>query len=310
MVERPVAAPPIATPAPVTQSPHRRFPVAWVAAACLAAVCVFLLAQNRQLRSQQYAEPLRRTGLPWSAMFSGNRGVHILLADTSVGGMQNLLKTHLSLADYLNRNFIPQPDKLDKATLGFLHFLEVNQYTSASYATTAIRIAQIAQANGAPVSVSFAREMSLRTFKGGENFVVLGSSRANPWAQLFEPQLNFTLEYGEGFRVPFFKNRQPRPGESAAYVGIDPSGANLHESYGYLAFLPSVFQGGSILFVTGAGSQGTEAAGEFLTDAVRLNAALASLKINPKSPPTKFEVLLRVRHTAGAPVRSEVAALR
>lgn len=309
VVERPAPVALEALPELPPPSTRRKFPFAWMMAACFGALCVFLAVQNWQLRTQR-PEPSRRTGLPWSALFSGNRGIHILLADTSVGGIQNLLQTRLSLSDYLNRNFIPQPDKVDKKTLGFLRFLEVNQYTSVSYATTAIRIAQIAQAAGAPVSVSFAREMSLRTFKGGENFVVLGSSRANPWAQLFEPQLNFTLEYGEGIRVPVFHNRHPRPGEPVEYISGTPPGSTLHETYGHLAFLPSVFQGGSILFVTGNGSQATEATGELLTDAPRLNAALAPLKLNPKDPAAHFEILLRVRDTTGAPVRSEVAALR
>ena len=290
--------------------PRPPFSTAWVAVLVLVSACALLLFQNRQLRQQQRTERSALLGLPWSALFHGNRGIHILLADTSVGGIQNLLQTHLSLADYVNGKFIPEPEKLDSQTLGFMRYLESNQFTSAAYATTAIRIAQLAQANGAPVSVSFAREMSLRTFKGGENFVVLGTSRANPWAQLFESQLNFSLEYGKGFRVPFFKNRQPRPDELAAYVGADESGSVLHESYGQLAFLPSVFQGGSILFVSGTGSQATEAIGEFLTDAARLNAALATLRISLNSPSTRFEILLRVNYTTGVPVRSEVVALR
>jgi hypothetical protein len=309
-VENPVPPAEVQSPDVAPRRPRPRFSMAWGAVLVLAAVCAFLLFQNGQLRQQQRAVRAATPGLPWSALFKGNRGIHILLADTSVGGIQNLLQTHLSLADYLNRRFVPEPEKLDRRTRGFMRFLAENQYTSASYATTAIRIAQVAQANGAPVSVSFAREMSLRTFKGGENFVVLGTSRANPWAQLFEPQLNFTLEYGEGLRVPFFKNRQPRPNEPATYGGAVESGSALQVSYGYLAFLPSVFQGGSILFVTGAGSQATEATGEFLTDPARLHAALATLRIDPNGPPTRFEVLLRVRHTTSAPVRSEVVALR
>jgi hypothetical protein len=309
-VEKTLPAAELQPPAAAPLRPRPPFSIAWGAILVLATICAFLLFQNRQLRLQQRTEKAAPIGLPWSALFHGNRGIHILLADTSVGGIQNFLQTHLSLTDYLNRKFVPEPGKLDARTLGFMRFLGENQYTSASYATTAIRIAQVAQANGAPVSVSFAREMSLRTFKGGENFVVLGSSRANPWAQLFEPLLNFTLEYGGALRSPLVRNRQPRPSESATYVDAPEPGSALYVSYGHMAFLPSVFQGGSILFVSGTGSQATEATGEFLTDAVRLGAELAKFGIRPNGPPVRFEVLLRVRHTTGAPVRSEVVALR
>jgi hypothetical protein len=35
--------------------------------------------------------------------------------------------------------------------------------------------------------------MTLREFKMG-NFVLIGSRRGVPWVQLFEPQLNFSME--------------------------------------------------------------------------------------------------------------------
>jgi hypothetical protein len=75
--------------------------------------------------------------------------------------------------------------------------------------------------------------------------------------------------------------------ERAAEATRSAAATLPHECF---ASLPSVFQGGSILFVTGAGSQAAEATVEFLPDNPRLNAALASLKINPTDPRTKFEI--------------------
>jgi hypothetical protein len=309
-------APPVET-APVavfSESLRRPRFVNWIwplMAGLLAAFSIWLSIENHQLQKQlpeQREARLGRLPQPWSALFQGDRGVDIVLADTSVGGIQNILKERLSLSDYVNHRYIPDKDQRDPKMSWFLGFLASNQYTSASYATTAVRIAQLAQSYGSSVSVSYAREMSLRTFKGGGNFVVLGTSRANPWAQLFESQLNFALEFGDE-KEPIFRNRAPRHGELPAYVASSQPGT-LRESFGQVAFLPALFQGGHILFVTGTNSQATEAAGEFVTDLIRLKKELIRTGINSGANPRGFEILLRVRHTAGDPVRSEIIAVR
>jgi hypothetical protein len=308
-----VEQPPAVVPAALIPVRPRRSarPVAiWVLAGiavALAAGCVTLLLQKRALVAQLTQRKVPDV-LPWSALFQGNRGIHIVLADTSVGGVQSLLKNRLPLSDYINGRFIPNEAAQPEDKVGFYRYLISNQFTSASYAITGIHIAQLAQSYGAPVTVSYAREMSLRTFKGGENFVVLGTSRANPWAQLFEPQLNFVLEFEDAAREPWFRNRAPRAGETAIYSRSDQREGLMRESYGQIAFLPALYQGGSVLFVTGTNSQATEAAGEFLTDTERLKSELAKAGIGGAA--RQFEVLLRVRHTAGAPVRSDVIAVR
>jgi hypothetical protein len=300
----------IASPAPAV---HARFPrplgLTVALAVVLSAAVVVLWFQNRSLSSQLSGKKeasQEALVLPWSAMFEGNRGINILLADSSVGGIQNLLHRRLPLSDYANGKFLPDGHMVDQQTLAFVQFLEASQYTTASYATVAVRFAQLAQTFGVPARVSYARNISVRTFKGGDNFVVLGTSRANPWAQLFEPQLNFVVEFGDGRSLPAFRNRAPLAGESALYQASDA----VRESYGYIAFLPSLYQGGDVLFVTGTGSQGTEAAGEFLSDLGRLRTELRKLGIRPESGPAKFEILMRVRELTGSPVRSEIVAWR
>jgi hypothetical protein len=281
----------------------------------LTGLCIFLLVQNRSLRRQVgngTSTNAARVTEPWSTLFTGNRGLQILLADTSVGGIQNLLGTQLPLADYVNRRYIPDENRIAPELDGFLHFLLGNQYTSAAYATTAVRIAQLAQSCSVPVSVSYARDMSLRTFKSGESFVVLGTTRANPWAQLFDSQLNFSVEFSNenSGQEARFRNRAPRPGEPAIYVPRLGPSATVGESYGHIAFLPSFYKGGSMLLVTGTSSPATEAAGEFVTNLDRLRAALITLGGDPSGGPRSFELLLRVRDTSGTPIQSDLIAGR
>jgi hypothetical protein len=231
------------------------------------------------------------------------------LADTSIGAIQNLRQTQLPLSEYVNRRYIPGDEPVSPELKSFFNFLLASQYTSASYASTAVRIAQLAQSYSVPASVSFARDMSLRTFKGGDSFVVLGTTRANPWVQLFDSQLNFSVEFSRERVEPGLRNRAPRPGEPAIYLP-SRTGESIRESYGHIAFLPSLYQGGHILLVTGTSSESTEAAGDFVTNSHRLKEALTSLGINPAGEPRSFELLLEVRSTAGAPIQSQVISGR
>jgi hypothetical protein len=286
----------------------------WIAGTLLlTGLSIFLFVQNQSLRrhvSNGRPESLAGVTEPWSALFAGNRGLNILLADTSVGGIQALLRTQLPLADYVNRRYIPDENRIAPELDTFLHFLLSSHYTSAAHASTAVRIAQLAQSCSVPVSISFARDMSLRTFESGENFVVLGTTRANPWAQLFDSQLNFSIEFSSESDEPQLRNRAPRLGEPSIYVpGPGPS-TSVRETYGQIAFLPSFYKGGHLLFLTGTDSASTEAAGEFVTNSERLRDALIKLGGDPFGQPRSFEILLRVRQTLGTPIQSEVISGR
>ncbi len=291
-------------------------PRIWMTATLvLAGFCIFLLVQNRSLR-RQVGDPTptsaARVTEPWSTLFTGSRGLQVLLADTSVGGIQNLLKTQLPLAEYVNRRYIPEENRIAPELDRFLQFLLASQYTSASYATTAVRIAQFAQSFSIPVTVSYARDMSLRTFKSGENFIVLGTTRANPWAQLFDSRLNFSVSFrnARSEQEVLFRNRAPRAGEPSLYVPRASLSGTTGESYGHIAFLPFFYKGGNMLLLTGTDSAATEAAGEFVTNVERLRGALIKLGCDPSGAPRSFELLLLVRNTSGTPFQSEVIAGR
>jgi hypothetical protein len=287
----------------------------WAAATlALAVLCVFFFVQNQTLRHRMDSAQMGSQVVlpqPWSSLFAENRGLHILLADTSVGGVQTLLHRQLPLADYVNGRYIPQEISIAPELDNFLRFLLRSHYTSAAYATTAVRIAQIAQISSVSVSVSFARDMSLRTFKSGANFVVLGTTRANPWAQLLDPQLNFSIEFNNHNGQPTLHNRAPLPGEQSIYVSGNVTGdGSPTTSYGHIAFLPAFYRGGHMLFVTGTDSAATEAAGELVTNQQRIRDALVKLGANPFGAAQGFEILLLVRETTGTPIRSDLIAGR
>jgi hypothetical protein len=137
--------------APLAHRQRPGFRPAWYGAmAALSAVCIVLAIQNQGLRRQLKDVKPAASPMPWRALFNGKRGVQLVLADTSVGGIQVLMKSHLSLSDYLNRKFLPEREGASPEMTAFLEYLLRKQFTSASYAITAARIAQIAQLHTTP----------------------------------------------------------------------------------------------------------------------------------------------------------------
>jgi hypothetical protein len=279
----------------------------WAAlAAVLAGLCLWLYSDNSSLRRQMHRSANPAAGiLPWSALFAGNRSVHLVLGDGSVGALQVWMKKRLSLTQYISKRFIPDPGSVGSGDAELLDFLARSEFTTVSYATTAVRIAQFAQSCSYPIDVSFAREMSMRTFRGGDHFILIGTARANPFIDLLEQHLNFSLHYEPGEREPVIRNGKPLPGEPATYVPIRD-----RESYGHVAFLHMLHQSGHVLLVGGTNSQATEATGEFITDVARLRDFLGRIGLASGGPVRSFEILLKVGHTNGAPVECEPVAHR
>jgi hypothetical protein len=298
------------------QTHGRPLAVRWLGPASVllsAAICLVLIAGHHGLlRPRPTGDPTDAAGViqPWSALFTGNRGLQIVLGDTSVGTIQTLLKRQLPLAEYANRRYIPlgerKEEEISPELQRVFRLLLATEYTSAAYAATAVRIAQLAQSHSIPVSVAFARDMSVRSVQGGGNFVILGTTRANPWAQLLDPYLNFTVEFSADRNEPALRNRAPRPGEDSIYAPGSGPLPTTTDSYGHIAFLPSLFKGGHFLLVTGTRAAAAEAAGELVTNGNRLRAALVKLGADPFGKPRPFEVLLRVRVTSSAPIQVDI----
>ena len=282
----------------------------WPAVAVLSlAACAYLWVQNRSLRSERRQPSLADTGLPWSAMFAKGAGVRLVLPDAGVGAIQVLADQQLSVSEYASGKFIPETLRGRPEMLPFAEFLLRSQYTTASYALSSVRMAEVARSFAAPVDVIFARQLSLRSLKGGGNFVFLGTPRSNPWVQLFEADLNFAVRYGAGKSGPRFENRKPARGEQKEYRQSGNSD-NSSEAYGIIAFLPGRYPNGHVLMVSGTASEGVEAATELLTDTPRFRRTLGQFGIASDGSLQRFEILVRVTRVMGAPMRIEPVAHR
>jgi hypothetical protein len=149
--------------------------------------------------------------------------------------------------------------------------------------------------------------VQLSDFKN-HNAILFGSPSSNPWFRLFNEKLNFQFDWDQ-VRRGLFRNRSPRPGEQAVYAMTTNPGES-GKAYAMVGLVPNVNGNGHVLLVGGTTAEGTEAAGDFITDENRTAAALTAIGIDPAGPPRYFEFLLEVKAIAGSGSQSTILASR
>jgi hypothetical protein len=234
----------------------------------------------------------------WSRLFDNSQPVGVVVADTCLVMLQDVLHTDVLLADYSNRQY---PDNIlrrepDLKLRSALQLIASRQYTSFADTSIAFRLRALTQQfTNSRVSVRYARDLSIRDFKTG-SFVLIGSRRAIPWVQLFEPELNFIYQEDKLKHEFYFRNVNPKPGELAAYVPTEKDG--VQETFADVAFLPNLQNNGSILILSGITMAASEAAGELVLRsgfAAELSQMLGKDGIRDKY----FEILLKSDTVAG-----------
>jgi hypothetical protein len=101
------------------------------------------------------------------------------------------------------------------------------------------------------------------------------------------------------------RNRNPKPGEQAAYPGPVDGGILL--SYATVAYLPNPNRTGHVIILAGTDSDATVAAAAFLTSEDQMESFRKVLHVD-RFPP--FEVLLKVSRMSGTFFNSERIAYR
>lgn len=265
----------------------------------LAAVVVWLGWRQIAGKGQTRAHPIPP---PWSAVLDSNHRTKVVLADSCLSLLDTLSKTRVSLADYAaHRYFDPALPASERAIYETLMSL---QYTSLADVALVRRIAQLGTEDNEGLTLGYARNTNLQDFKSG-HAILVGTSKANPWMELFEPKLNFRFEFDS--QQSTFRNVQPMPGERAAYHAplLDPT-----ENYSVIALLPNLSQTGNVLIVEGNSMEGTQAAVEFLASPEFSAHLLPNLQARPGDPLRYFEVLIKSRQVAGGSNDSSVVAVR
>jgi hypothetical protein len=275
-----------------------------IAALCIA--CAFLFFQNRSLRQQMHgwqATPSLRSF--WGVFLGSGRETDVILADTSFALEEDILKTSISLGDYLNYGYknVLQSEGISPDTRNALDLVLSRNNGSISDFRAARRILMLDPFSSS-TRLRFARDYTPDTLKR-DNVILIGSRKSNPWVDFFQDQLEFTIGYDSNFHQNGIHNLHPQPGEPQFYP--EPQDPATNVGYGVVAFLPNVGQTGDALIIEGTDSQATEAAGEFVTN----EESMASLKrqLNAKTFPY-FQLLLKTSRLSGTPFTAQIITLR
>jgi hypothetical protein len=278
-------------------------------------VCLGLLAQNQRLRSAARlpGPPRPMVERLWRDLFHNERPTRLVLADASLTVFLDVTQRDITATAYQRGEsaaiYRPGPDarpdpRPDPAPVELARQLLPQPYTSMVDADLAHRAGALLAATGATSEVLRAREASPDTFRAA-NAVICGPRRSNPWAELFEEQVNFQSRHDRMANTGSFVNRKPQPGEAQRYAAVRD-----REGYCRVAHVASLDGTGSVLLLTGTDLPSTQAGLELVTREDEVAGLRQRLGLGAGAPFPRFEVLLRVHFAAGAMSRFETVAHR
>ena len=154
--------------------------------------------------------------------------------------------------------------------------------------------------------VRYARDLRMEDLKD-TNVVLLGSSFSNPWAELFEKNMNFGFSYQPRPNASVILNRRQQGGEPAVYQ--NEADVPSHRTYGVIAFLPNLNSTGSVLLAEGLTMAGTEAAVDMLFNPGVMEPLLRQFQ-NSDGSLSPFEVLIETRSFGSNSPQASVVATR
>jgi hypothetical protein len=247
--------------------------------------------------------------LPFSGLIEDTKDTYIVTSDSSLVLIQDLRRRQISLDDYITRRYVGETTGpgSDPVRQDLIRTLVKRRYTNAAETAIAGRIIQRYSGVSQRILLRSGHGVQLSDFKN-HNVILLGSPSSNPWARLFSETLNFQFDWDQ-VRRGLFRNRSPRAGEQAVY-SMKTNAGETGEAYAVVAFVPNVNGEGHVLLIAGTTAEGTEAAGEFITDDTRASAALKAIGIDPAGPPRYFEILLAAKAIAGSASQSTILATR
>jgi hypothetical protein len=281
--------------------------IAWLS--LIAGLCTLALIALASIARNRYSvvEVVPRSSLLWSAFFRSPHSTQIITSDPNIAQIEAFTGGQLSVSDYANHNYIPDPSKLTPEVTNFCRNILRGDEAAVVDMPIAVYIGQMAFASSRNVSIHAARSRQIQDLASEDNFVFLGSPRTNPWSALFTDQLDFRFVFDPKAKTEFIRNERPRPQEAPTYVPSAPGWAT-GRSFATLALVKNPDQAGQVLLIAGATHEGTAAAGRFITDTPRLNAALKKCGVKNSGEVQHWQLLLQLNAMAGAPSNVDVVA--
>lgn len=236
----------------------------------------------------------------WAPILNAKPDTDIVLADASFGLLQDINKKSFSFYDYLSHSYVNQiqsrplsPDL--HAVIGRIAAWNLGSPDEFMLARRILALDPLGQ----NIHVYSARNyMPVLTKRN--NVILIGGRISNPWDDLFEGQMNFTVKFLANEPI-MVVNRAPAAGERSSYSQTDSV------QYCVVSYLPNPDHNGVVMLIEGTDAEATEAAGDFLMSDEQLSSFKKLLRVD-KFP--YFEVLLKVSSVPGTPLTASVEAFR
>jgi hypothetical protein len=260
--------------------------------------------------NQKLREDLRHASTPslpqhslWPRLFDPEHETYIVAADSCFVLIQDITHTEISLKDYLTRRYA------EDLRTPELQIIASRRYTDLADVSVVGKILQATAGYRQRTTIRYARNLEIQDLKT-HNLILLGGYRSNPWVEEFDRQRNFRGGLDKTTRTPYYLNKSPRPGEETRYVTRGRDGM-WEETHGVITLLPNLGNSGNVLIIEGATAEGTEAAGDFITDPAFSSRLRQYLKLSSSDESFPyFELLLKIASLPGAPTRVEYATHR
>jgi hypothetical protein len=261
----------------------------------LAAIASRGLLKTGRANGGNPGEPVNPSSALWSQLFQRDRDTFIVTADSGLVILEELIGRSVSLDEYSSGKYRSAAGLNSKLPSAEVEELGTRRYTSTVDLELVLRLSQLKQVHPERLLVRYSRDLRMDNLRSS-NAILLGSADSNPWASLFEQQLNFRFSYDpRKRRAPVILNQRPLAGEQPVYQN-DYEGP-WHRTYGTVSWQPNLDGAGHVLLISGIDMAGTEAAGVFVLNPSLMKPILTRAT-TPDGAIRSFELLIESDNVA------------
>jgi hypothetical protein len=293
-------------PSSIAEAPRTNDRPRWMLAERIATGMAILVVGVISIALWNHVQSMQRSLYPWrclpalktfwSSFLDDGRNTDIVLPDSSFSLIQTLGKKSFTLNDYLSRNYTSQLQNQSPEMVSAFGTIANWSLTTPGDFELSERILAL-DPLGRSFHLYYARKFMSDLIRR-DNVILVGSRIANPWAELFEGRMNFTIQSDDNYWIA---NRAPAAGEQKIYTWTGSVG------YCVVAYLPNPDHSGNVLLIEGTNEESTDAAGDFLLSEDQLSNFEKILHVT-KLP--YFEVLLKTSWIKGTPFHFTIEAYR
>ncbi len=281
-----------------------------LAAIALAGVLVAAWLLTENFTRATTATPPQNGRSLLTALLEPGTHLHLVVSDVLYRDFTVATGAMYPLEDYAARKIFeasesPSPSKV---SADLWQLIRRGGYTDVHESNAATRMA-LEFGSRYNIKEHHARELAMNMLQMGDNFVILGGRRANPWAGLYERDLDFQMEFPPNAGVAILRNRNPRKGERDTYENILDA-RQTGKTYARIALCPGLSGTGKVLLAAGNTGTGTATAADLLIQPRMLTQVeeLLGKKVDPRLQ--RLEMILERDVVGGSTRDFRIVALR